>query len=747
MNNLKEWLLGKLPELLPYKNSQYISGTQDFSIKFGTLNCKANPFNLTLKSKKKNNGDSDEDVIRYSLSCETPELHSVKRLRNTPFLISVLSYENSAIFIIDFYDWDPITSIYRIFYFQSLPEKDSIEIQLPKDFKKTASDVFKIRDYYFTVCCPSSINVVESTLKIPLLGDKNEGQVFTCSFSEKQPLSNDLSINSLLVKLNKIENVAGKYHILNNIRIQDRKKQLILDELWFTQKGINPDRQLNISQFNENLTTSDVLLWALELIYYMDWIDFNDDEIKKKYQTIFSEIPCNHRIFFDAYFNNNYEPNEIIDSLQSWWDQFSLPLYRIKFKKELKFNPSLIFVIYSLSLHLKLPWSQDLYQLSNYFSQEPQIAILAYLNQLMIIINDKQHTVKIIPGPEIAGNLKSLRRGKSDFRFTSFGNKYFTSLFQDNNKIFKIDKEVIIFFNEIKNDITVTPNIIPLEQHRFRKNIISIKLNDKKYHIPLVWKKAELSLPGCRFRWIFKKDRFQITCHPEKFLSSINIDEKLIDFNNKKITYYHPIGNSAKTVVIKLLDISGRSFLVNHELSKNTVQLIGWIQDRHGLLVDRYNIRLNSRQILCRSQGSGQLIHSFEIPMKIDRIEILSKKIYHNMTIKRIKNEVFRNLMLCSPYDGKSMFLAILNDNSKIRKKEIECLFLEFLGFIPFILYKSDIKKRLNKNDVVYIDQFDTLFKFENKTGFSKSSVLSLSYPKGIKNLFKILSGMLQTIE
>jgi len=745
MNDLKQWLLAKLPVLVPYNISPVLSGTQDFSIKFGTLDGNEDPFNLTLKSKKKN--DYSYDDIRFSLSGETPELQSIKRLRKTPFLISSLSYENSGIFIVDFYEWEPITLIYRIFYFQSLSENKNLEIQLPKDYIQTDPNIFKIRNTSFTVNGSSSMQATESTLKIPLSVDKNGDQVFICSLSEKHRLSHELSINSLIVKINKLENLAQKYHILNKIKIQNRKKQDILDELWFTQKGINPDRQLNKSFYEDTLNDDGAFLWAVRLIHYMGWNGLNNDKIKKKYQHSISEFHDNYKFFVDSYFKNNYESDGLIDSLQSWWDQFSLPLYRLKFKRELKYNPSLVFVIYSLSLHLKLPWSQDLYLLSNSFCEEPQIAILAHLNQLIIILDDKKNTIKVIPGPVIAGNVKSLRRGGADFCYTNFGNKYFTSLYQENTELIRIDKEVILLLNQTQNTITVKPNIIPLELNRFYNNDISIQLNNKKYKIPLIWKKAELSLQDCRIRWIFKKDRFQITIHSSKSLSSIKIEDKVVDLTDEKITYYHSIVNSVNTAVIKLLDISGRSYILNRDNSKNTVQLIGWIQDRHGLFVDRYNIRLNYRQILSRPQESGHIRRSFSLPSKFDRVAIFSKKIYQDIPIKRIKNMAFRNLMLCSPHEGNSMILAVLNDKLKNQKTDIEHLFFDLLGFIPFILYKSETTKGLNNQYVVHIDPTDTRYKSENNSDYSKSFGLSLSYPEGLKTLFDLVSEKLSRID
>ncbi len=741
MSDLKNWLISKLPVLVPCQISEVISGTQQLSFKFETLNGTDDPLCLKVRSKKKNNTIIGES-INFSISGEVSELQFVKRLQNTPFFISSLANENYTLYIIDFYDWAPVTTLYRVFYFQYISNNKKLEVRLPSIHKKLGQNIYSIQDWYFTYTRSGSEKVVNSTLKFPFSEDETRGQIFVFSFSEKQPSSEDLSIKPLLARINKLEAQARKYHILHDLKIQDRKKQQILDELWSRQKGLNPDRKLNKSQSDEEFFNSDVFLWTVELCRYMGWNGLLDIKAKKKFQNLIKGPQNNKMFFYHAYFQDQYTPDEIIETLQSWWDQYSLPLYRMKFKKELQTNPSLIFMIYSLALQMQLPWGNELYRLSNFFYQEPQIALLAYLFQLLIVRTGKDNTIQISPGPGSGGNVKTLKRGETEYRHTRFGKIRFTSLREENVELLKIDKEVILNHNETLDQIAIKPNIIPIELKSLRTNNISIQINKSIYQVPLIWKKAELSIPGCRIRWIFKKDRFQLTCQADKSIPTVKIDKEVVNLKNtQKAKYYHPVGKSENTGVFKLLDISGRSYFLNQDISETTAHIIGWIQDRHGLLVDYLNIRINSHQILCRVQESGIFNKSFSIPPNLDSIGIVSKKMYKIIPIRKIENRVNIKLMTYFPRENKGTFLVVLNDEFKIRKDEIQHLFLEYLGFIPFILYKSDIKKRLNTDHLVIIGEIDTLYKFEEVSTFSKSSLLSIGYPDGIKNLFKILSG------
>ena len=745
MNNIKEWLLRKLPVLVPCQFSQIISGTEDFSIKFGTEQNTADPLYLTLQSKKKNNNSADP-VFVFSVSGELPELRLIKRLRKTPFYISSLSYHHFTLFIIDFYEWTPVTLIYRIFYFQSISDGITLDISLPTQYKLANHHIFNIGNGYFTTPGSSSDHLVKSELKIPISGDGNGDQSIICVFSEKQLSSDDLTIEMLIAKIDRLENMTRKFHILNYIRIQNKIIQDILDELWCSQKGINPDQRISETHVDENVTNADAFLWSVLLSNYMGWNHLIDSNLINQYQKIIDGMDDSYQILYDAYFNHNYKDDELINALQSWWDQFSLPLYRMKFNRELNKNPSLIFIIYSLSLRMNLPWSQDLYHMSNFFYQNSQLALLAILNQMMIVLTDQNNTIKIIPGPGFSGNVQSLRRGNSIFCYTHFGKKNFTSLSEGNNQLIKIDKEIILQYNLKQNEVTIYPHVLSYELDRLQKNNISIQINNNLYHIPLIWKKAELSLPGCRLRWIFKKDRFQITCQPDKSLPSLKVDGKEVTVNHKKITFYRSAGKSENIIALKLLDISGRSFVLNQNISENFAQIIGWIQERNGLLVDHVNVRINSRYLHYGFQESGIIRLSFTFPLNVTGVEIVTKKIHQIMPIKKIKNKVFNTLMLYSPQKSRSLFLAVLDDKLKACQEEIRCLFLDLLGFIPIILYNSEVKKGIFTNDSIRITQSDVLYHVDYGNGNRKSPVLSLKYPEGVQNLFNILSEKLANI-
>jgi hypothetical protein len=350
----------------------------------------------------------------------------------------------------------------------------------------------------------------------------------------------------------------------------------------------------------------------------------------------------------------------------------------------------------------------------------------------------------MIPGPASGANMKTLRRKEIEYRHTQFGKLNFTTLYEKNVLLIKIDKEIILDHNESLDQIKIIPNILPIGLKDLQRNNISIQLDERVFEIPLIWKKAELSLPGCRIRWIFKKDRFQLTCQAKKSVSLLKMGNDVVEFKgSQKVKYYYPVKISDNNSVLKLYDISGRSFILNHKITNKEVQLVGWIQDRNGLLAEYFNILNNSHQILCRNKDSGIVNVSFKITPTREKIEIILKKMHMEVPVRRITNRTSVRLLTYLPQQDRGFLVTIIDDETDIESGKIQHSFLEYLGFIPLVLNKSEMKKRLKMTHIIFISAKKTMYEFQEKNNFSKSSILSVRYPDGIINLFKILSGQL----
>jgi hypothetical protein len=392
---------------------------------------------------------------------------------------------------------------------------------------------------------------------------------------------------------------------------------------------------------------------------------------------------------------------------------------------------------------MQLPWSGHLYRLSNFFYHQPQIALLACLFQMIVIRTKKDQTIQIKSGTEKRGNSYRIKRGEVEYSHTIYSKKYYTILREKNVELLKIDKDVIMTHNEKIDQIKIQPHILPVNPQRLYTNTIAIQVENYLIQIPLIWKKTELSIAGCRIRWICKKDRFQLTCQVMKSELPVKIEGKDLKFtDSNKIRLYHPVKKIENEGFFRLYDASGRSFISLNKLSRHEVMLLGWILDRNGLLVDQLNIRINSHQLFCSAQESGMVNTSFKINPNLNTICIVSRKMKLDIPIRKIENKSYLKYMSYLPSENKGSLVVIVDDELEININEIKRSFLEKLGFIPYITFRSEIKKGMNMPHSLIIGEKDTLYRLCEKNSFSRSSTLSISFPEGLDQLFKILAGL-----
>jgi hypothetical protein len=732
MNDFQKWLISRIPSLVPYHLPNVNIGTDRLSLTFEHRNEKIEPLSLNVNSINEKN-DHTGEVLKFTLPGQPPDIQFVKRLQNTPIYISSLTGKNYNIYLIDFYEWSPVTTIFRIIYFHLIEKDSKIELRISVPSLINNGDTNQNNTFYLSHSGVGKNNVEDEYLTIEISEKDIKDKVLIFSLSENQSNSGGLNIKPMLEKLLKLESLVKTNHILNNLKIQNVKIQQLIDELWYHQRGLKPDRSLkNVDGITD--------IWSIELCHYMGW-SIPENMTKKTFSHLLKDHDPIKEIYYKAYFTDSYTADEIIDSLQDWWDQYSLPLYRMKLLIMIQTDPSLIFVIYSLALQMRLPWSEQLYKLSHNFIQVPQIALLACLFQMAILKTGKDNMVRIIPGSGHIGNVGTLRRGDLGYAYTRFGKVHFSALENKNVEIFKINKKVILSHNRNLDQLTITPDLPTAKLDKLHNNSIVIQIDKTVIQVPLLWNKSEILLPGCRIRWIFKKDRFQFTCQAKRSGLKLKINNQSIDFSHSNhVHYYHPIKKSVHESAFSLFDRLGRSYIMNWPASQEKVNLIGWMQDRYGLLVEKYNLGINSHQMPNIVNESGLINVFFDIYSSRDKIRIVSKKRAENIPITKITNGRKLKLMSYLHTESKGSLVVVIDDELKIQKRDLEKLFLSTIGFSPLTYYESEIKKKINNPFLIFVGGKDSISQIRVIKSISKSSILSIGYPDGILCLNKILS-------
>ncbi len=657
MNNFQNWLLSKLPLLIPTRLPGIEYGSKHLSIQFNSQYNKINPFDITVKSCK-NNHTFTEDTLLYKFSGISPELQFTKRIKNTPIYISCLNSNRYNLYVVDFFEWIPFTILFRVFYFQSLIEDVQIELQFPNSMQINGHHKCQLNDWYFSYPENRNLNLNGDKLTGSFVENDITQRTLVFSYSENETTINDLSTEILAEKLTRLETKVTEYHILQCVKIQDNIKRDLIDELWFCQTDINPDRSL----YNKDILPE---TWTGELIRYLGWGNFAEANKDRNTDDDSYEPESIKAILNDAYFHKKYDAEKIKDLIQKWWDQHSLPIFQLKLSKIIQTDTALVFIIYSFALRMQLPWADSLYRLANNFFHIPQLALLGCLFQIAILRIEKDCVIRYIPGSGVKGNVGILKRGEIEYSHTRFGRVTFTSLSKKNLQLFKINKKVILLHNKNLDQFTILPHLIAVDDMNMCSNPILVEIDDRFYHIPLVWKKGEMTIPGCRIRWIFKKDRFQLTFSVNNSGLKIKIDDHIIDFTHAtQVKFYYPVKKYEYQSVLQLYDERGRSVFIHDNVLNKEAILIGWLKDRNGLLAEKFNVCLKSRQISQSANESGFINTSFSLPADIEKIEIKSKHFSKNLPISKITDNAKINLLNYHPWRSRESFLLSMMRNS-----------------------------------------------------------------------------------
>jgi hypothetical protein len=224
----------------------------------------------------------------------------------------------------------------------------------------------------------------------------------------------------------------------------------------------------------------------------------------------------------------------------------------------------------------------------------------------------------------------------------------------------------------------------------------------------------------------------------------LKINDQSVDFSpSNRAIYYLPIKKSENKSVLNLFDSWGRSFTLNSYSAKERINLVGWMQDGFGLLVEKFNLCINSHQIPVDENHSGLIDISFNINALRDQLRILSKKRTEEILLRKITDRGRLRLLNYHHGEGKGTLVVIIDDGIKVQKREVEKSFSSKLGFSPLIYYRSEIKKKLGNQFLIFIGKTESGSQFHEIKGLTKSPVLSISYPDGISDLYKILTGNL----
>ena len=317
MNDLQNWLLSRISNLIPFHLPDVNVGTGSLCLNYEKRHESFNPLSVNVQSMEEKNILSI-DPLDFIFPDQYPDIQFTKRLQNTPFFISQLTFKQFSIYLIDFYEWSPVTTIFRIFYFHSVEKDLIIELKVSTSIKNNDNVVNRGKKFYLSHSGIS--HKIDSTndLMIEVSEKETKSLFLVFSLSENQIKSTEFSIKHIIEKLSKQEKMIETGHILNDLKVQNITLHNSIDDLWNYQKGLNPDR-------SPGHVHTEMALWNDELYHLMGWSD-PGDRTKKKNMSFLNDPDPMREFYLKAYFTDAFTSDEVKNYLQTWWDQYSLPL-------------------------------------------------------------------------------------------------------------------------------------------------------------------------------------------------------------------------------------------------------------------------------------------------------------------------------------------------------------------------------------------------------------------------------------
>ena len=499
-------------------------------------------------------------------------------------------------------------------------------------------------------------------------------------------------------------------HPLNQFNCSDLETMVSIDKTWINIPFIQSKRI--IGNDNQTIFLQDNFLWLQELYLYFGWTkelsEFyksNDGIIpetaKQRYKSILKDKSGNYEFglsdsFLNQYFNISLSNREKwADVIQEKWESIQFPIRRQVIGKDIKQNSdewiasSLItafgdywwmYKLFSLVVsNLNKDFCIDLYRLlfllkssGNISFQSGRISVRDSFNspaRISVINTDHQIIFK---------------------KFT-LNKQHNYSLNLHGNDILNIDQRSGFEFDRQTNEIKIMP-LIPVIFNVTEIDYVLLELDDYKIQVPLFWDKFTLSVNHRRFRFLRKKQKFQITVRYKKKNDQIKL-------NN------HVLPSSDDHLIRTLFDITKRpgqifSMFYNfegvriHSVSKHGSKAMGEFCaiDEYGLLRKAINFKSSASPGSILITSDHNQIDEMTIP-SYDNLYGLYSRNCHPETVRFSQADDFTNrIFYTTPSVLMIKLIIYINIKNASLYDLLKAICLKNLGFLPVIQDHSNIE-------------------------------------------------------
>jgi hypothetical protein len=497
----------------------------------------------------------------------------------------------------------------------------------------------------------------------------------------------------------------------------------------------------DITKIEVSLTEKKIIFWALYRfnsickLIGIEGIKIKLDQVNNS-RDIEGEF-LNHLINSTDQLDGN-----IYEQIQKKWNYLHIPAIRLKLQKLIHENPDELIALAYLALQYRFWWYQKLEDLLLQFLPENKKSIFKFLSLInnsntvrfrkdSIYFSKYNTSLNVRVHKNLAGLLT--------IKDTTQGGEHFTYLEKENTFFFKINKSIDLVYFPRSSSFIIRPRLY----HPYTDKCINCKIKISEYSvdIPLIWDQFTIEFKKCRFKFLRKKDRFQVTIKFSKSVQCIKLNEDHIETNSEPVhKLYIPIKRSKSKIHVSMYNEYGASI---HKLNPKSANIIlnGYGYDTYGVLNSHYRIYMDKQKKSFEGELNDpvnlsmlQCNKSMEIVLRASKFDpvhiqlnhvdpLIAKLAYTNIS------ELFYRLKIFVDEDNKTIdkIINVCNRN---------------LGFIPQI---ENLSKLIpDRNNIVIIigksfrdeeSDVNLIYKIIPINDKSKQTALWIN-PVNLNNLF-----------
>jgi hypothetical protein len=742
---LQRWIAERTFHSPDYRNNKIIIGDLDLSLQWQRDQAgRNNPLNIILHSYP---GESKQVLFSVPLRYGSSRLGSIKKISDTPFYHAYIIYSTLIIDIIDFFNWGQHPEIYRLFLIHYPDPAFELILSFPGTDRPLAvrPNVFQISKFFWSAHANVEFNAAEQglILKPMLISDRSAIGVITISQSDIQ--STDNSVEHGLSLLMSLSQRASSHHIKNTYYVNDCVLQNRLDELWTAQKALTPDWKVAETILNDPVHHQVILTWIIELALYFSNRDLSGDiyaALQQKFdlvkmsprllllhsrlQDYLAEKGRQHagavsiplgevdepfqacmlqdgqpgdetrkwsedQLLYRSYFSEVNDDPATCDFVQRYWSRISLPLFERKLERALKADPEKIIILCLMGLYYDLPFGEILATQIEQQVDEPFFILIVFLQRL---VQKRYHGNSLYSFKQGSREEYAVKEVKlfdtGSLRFTSYGKVSYVQFTSNDNFHFRMDKMIHCFVDCARKKIGVYPAVPFYPMRESSDKRMEVQIADYLVSWPFLWSKAEIVSAGIRFRWIFKKRRYQVTIKRKKGKGPLKIDDRVIEWpdSNRVIRYYEVNGIDPE-IGLHVLDGHGRYVPMEKKSSQCKIYLVGWIKNRYNQFQEKFTYRYNNSQHGAGGAGHYGIQTVIHIPAMTEMLTFSIKGRQEVFKIPYFVHPFWEKLFSYSLGAGHGYLVVLIDSDLKAHFHYIQTFFDDYFAFQARYLIKN----------------------------------------------------------